>query len=253
MTHIRPAKSAGFTLIELLVVIAIIGILAGMLMPAVTSALETARQTACKNNQKQIILQMRMYANGNDQEWPVWYMTGATASDPATVAEGRKISDASLELLAYSLGVENLPQKILFCPSFTALKPDRLTATRDDSKWGALGDAAAARPGYAYDWSVPTTAAATRAVTADRGRGSVGHPRLAVAAYADGHVDLLNEVQTGTVSGNLTVNAPGATSTKPFENKDTKDTTIDNVYDDAGDNHAGSAKGLGSSTRAFVR
>lgn len=67
---LRGACSSGFTLVELLVVMAVITILMGILLPAIGLVRNSARTSACGNNQRQLGLALNAYANENDERYP---------------------------------------------------------------------------------------------------------------------------------------------------------------------------------------
>lgn len=92
-----------FTLIEVLVVIAIIAILAGMLLPALSKAKETARAAICKSNMRQLALGMMFYVDDHNDYFlwsgsvdrnliPDWVWGGQLETYPDDPAQWRRRS-----------------------------------------------------------------------------------------------------------------------------------------------------------------
>ena len=261
--HSLSSPRQGFTLIELLVVISIIAILAGMLLPAINMVREGARKANCGNNQRQIVLGMSVYANDNDQEWPVMYATApSTYAAPTDAATAAITTQVSFEYLALITGGD-LNYKIFTCPSNPSIKPSATNyAPKADGTAGsvwALTPAAGALnvQAYAYDYSAPSNSTSIRVLTADRpgtASGDTNHKSVAMAAFADGHVGNINTT-TGTQGTNKTV-TQGTTWTKVGFNRDAAGASVqDNIYDDTSDSASTTPwlKLTGSTTRAWVK
>ena len=118
-----PQRPQGFTLVELLVVIAIIGVLMGLLLPAVQSAREAGRRVTCTNNQYQIAFACSRFndSNGFLPGWRNSLVTNSTPLFPSWPVMILPFAERSDIYKAWQLGTTPAPYVSFFvCPSTPA-------------------------------------------------------------------------------------------------------------------------------------
>lgn len=130
-TRSDPACNCGFSLMELLVVITVIALLAGLSMGAISVVRESARATACMNNQRQLGIIFFSYAENKDGALPPAYVNQSFSwlSGTATNRSGPHGTNGGWEFWGNYLAIDYLPQqgnsfgtalptfKVTTCPS----------------------------------------------------------------------------------------------------------------------------------------
>jgi prepilin-type N-terminal cleavage/methylation domain-containing protein len=115
----------GFTLVELLIVIAIIGVLMGLLLPAIQAARERSRMAQCSNNLRELALAVKnLTTSKGSGEYPGWADEVKRATDvlavPWTFALLSRIDEETLreQILNGDVSIDAPPKISLFmCPS----------------------------------------------------------------------------------------------------------------------------------------
>jgi prepilin-type N-terminal cleavage/methylation domain-containing protein/prepilin-type processing-associated H-X9-DG protein len=101
-------QESAFNLVELLVVLIVIGVLVGLLLPAVSKAKEAGRATACLSNLRQIGIALQLYVQDNNNRMPMMRDKSFDTNAPPTNA----LPTMEMALSNY-LG----SAKVLRCPS----------------------------------------------------------------------------------------------------------------------------------------
>lgn len=200
-------RPRAMTLVELLVVMAIIGVLVGLLLPAVQASRASARQSSCKNNLKQTGIAVLLYANNHDGDFP--RVHAATESWVYTLAPYLENVDAIRVCPDDPLGLERLGTKgkgtSYVINEYVTIETDDLMSVRNINKMKQTSNTIIVFEGaddraennehvHASLWY--TERNISRNLWWQQFRAEVNPHRHADTAnylYADGHVETISE------------------------------------------------------------
>jgi len=175
-------RRGGFTLIELLVVIAIIGIIAGVLLPSLSSGREEAYKVQCSSNLKNIYTYSMLYSDKT-----------RTRAFPIASGKNPDAHDSLQKLVEYF--PDDFKPEMFNCPSGEALPAEK----DEDGKFQLNEETSS----YAWVSRRTKSTAKNRALGSDKYVGNYedeggphdGHPRGVNVVGSDGSVTFWDETQ----------------------------------------------------------